>query len=93
MNTFPIDPFAKLPGGPAFPQTVDLGDQGQVMHFGMSLLDYFAAKAMQAWISTIPDESLHDVDEAGDQVFEKHAMAVAEAAFKYADAMLKARNA
>jgi len=59
-------------GGPAFP----LGDG---VHRGMTLRDYFAAKAMHAFLMrpssmTAPDE------------------VIAEAAYDTADAMLKARD-
>ena len=50
---------------------------------GMTLRDYFAAKAMQGWLSTYPDD--HDPDE----VFEG---GVADFAYRIADAMLKARE-
>ena len=51
---------------------------------GMTLRDYFAAKAMQGWLSTYPD------DHAPDEVFEG---GVADFAYRIADAMLKAREA
>ncbi len=63
-------------GGPAFPAMhFDLGDD----EHGMTLRDYFAAKAMQAFLSraasiTCPDEI------------------IAEDAYNAADAMLKERN-
>jgi len=47
---------------------------------GMSLRDYFAAKAMQAW------ESRSDLDEMPDDLKAKQC-------YKIADAMLKAREA
>ena len=66
----------------AFP----LHDMGHGSPFdrGMTLRDYFAAKAMQGWLSTYPDD--HDPDE----VFEG---GVADFAYRIADAMLKAREA
>jgi hypothetical protein len=48
--------------------------------FGMTLRDYFAAKAMQGFIGTTYEEEM-EFDE------------VALAAYKYADSMLKAREA
>lgn len=63
-------------GGPAFPVS-DLGAHGQ---FGMTLRDYFAAKAMQGicahpdtWGLTVPQ--------------------ITERAYLVADAMLRARGA
>ena len=66
-------------GGPAFPT---LADNGHAMNQdGMTLRDYFAAKAMQVFLRNLPP---HEVDEpystwAGD-------------AYEMADAMLKARE-
>jgi hypothetical protein len=64
-------------GGPAFPTTKPLehwGDPNQ----GMTLRDYFAAKAMQSLITV--------------QFQTKQAQS-AETAYEWADAMLKAREA
>lgn len=82
-------------GGPAFPQetayvygnqqVVNKGPQG-----GMTLRDYFAAKAMAAWIAGPAAECMDDYDDE-DRAFTQHQMAVAVAAYGYADAMLKAR--
>jgi hypothetical protein len=60
-------------GGPAFPVAID----DQVLDDGMTLRDYFAARAMQALLSI----------QGG--TLEKDA----EVAYKMADAMLKARTA
>lgn len=66
-------------GGPAFPCEVVPQYDGMV-HEGMTLRDYFAAKAMQgllaAWTHGVPEAS-----------------AIAPAAYQYADSMLKAREA
>ena len=78
-------------GGTAFPcHTI-------AMHEGMTLRDYFAAKAMQAilqsdgkWGKTTAD-ALHYEDDY-DFVMNK-AMCLAEGAYQMADAMLKARGA
>jgi hypothetical protein len=65
--------ITKNTGGPAFPSH---GSMGEVAHEGMTLRDYFAAKAMQALMTRYAyDEKLPD------------------RAYKYADAMLKAREA
>jgi hypothetical protein len=66
-------------GGPAFPVVIDMGltvDWSK----GMTLRDYFAAKAMQAYLA-------HD---GADHVNE---IGVARWAYEMADAMLKAREA
>ena len=69
--------------GPAFP-TSDWDENGRAikMH-GMTLRDYFAAKAMQGIFAS---NTTHDHDDA--DIFD----IVAEAAYKQANAMLKARE-
>ena len=65
-------------GGTAFPcHTI-------AMHEGMTLRDYFAAKALQGFLSD---------PEPFDDVGEGLPMAYAKEAYIYADAMLKARQA
>lgn len=65
-------------GGPAFPHS-RLGSDAD----GMTLRDYFAAKAMQAAIAgLLPGNTLHNINKAE----------VANFSEKMADAMLKARN-
>jgi hypothetical protein len=69
-------------GGSAFP-FVDYDCHGDIMdiHSGMTLRDYFAAKAMQAIVSN-------------DATFStKYVGLAAKDAYVYADAMLKARQA
>jgi len=64
-------------GGPAFPAHPSaLGD-----HDGMTLRDYFAANAMQAFAKNVGWES--------DRIWFED---IAKAAYRMADAMLKARN-
>jgi len=65
---------------PAFPYCID-NDETIKFHTGMTLRDYFAARAMQAMI-THPD-SRADV----------HADIYAKGAYVMADAMMKAREA
>jgi hypothetical protein len=68
-------------GGPAFPAFEHHAGYGQMLAVGgMTLRDYFAAKAMQSLIlqSTGADFEIPDA---------------AEDAYSYADAMLKAREA
>jgi hypothetical protein len=65
-------------GGPAFPGTAE--NYKYEGCAGMSIRDYFAAKAMQGWTSNpLPNES--SIQE------------VAEWAYRQADAMLAARSA
>jgi hypothetical protein len=72
----------KQTGGPAFPGTQYAnGIQPSGFSQGMTLRDYFAAKAMQAMLAH-PNSS----DTAGPESY-------AAAAYKMADAMLKAREA
>jgi len=77
-------------GGPAFPHTVEYkgADCGGVVPYGgMTLRDYFAAKAMAGMLAD-PDTA-RTVQKARRKMDE----AVAELAYMYADAMLKARQA
>ena len=69
-------------GGPAFPSEDHDGYTP-----GMSLRDYFAAKAMQSLIGTLTAGNTADVLEG--IVGGKR---ISKAAFMYADAMLKARD-
>lgn len=64
-------------GGPAFPQR-SVDEDGNLYQRGMTLRDYFAAKAMQGLLAS----SKYDVDEE----------ATASDAYIIADFMLKARN-
>ncbi len=67
-------------GGPAFPRTMWTGSEGNAAHRdvpGISMRDYFAAKAMQASLSR------------GTPV---NTEAMAKAAYAYADAMLAQRE-
>ena len=70
---------------PAFPVS---GDWSQIKDKGMTLRDYFAAKAMQALIQfedqALPYESRNTKD------FDDR---VSYQAYRYADAMMKAREA
>lgn len=52
---------------------------------GMTLRDYFAAKAMQGWLASYPESDKHPVA-AGNEDY------VAMQAYKLADAMLRARE-
>ena len=78
-------------GGPAFPQPCT--DQGYAANTpydmaggGMSLRDYFAAKAMQGLIPEIL-KHISDVNEP-----EQVPTAVAQTAYEFADAMIAERG-
>jgi hypothetical protein len=76
-------------GGAAFPISASTGDprDGVYCHEGMSLRDYFAAKAMQGWIAAAGVKR-----EDGKELWAKEG-SIAEHAYAVADAMLKAREA
>ena len=63
-------------GGPAFPSWSETGAN---FTYGMTLRDYFAAKAMQGLI-------------AADTGFTMPALRIAELAYEQADAMMEARK-
>lgn len=76
-------------GGTAFPHSARLvapDTYEHLTHGGMSLRDYFAAKALQGWLASYPDDNKHPVI-AG------NADEVALNAYQMADAMLRAREA
>ena len=88
-------------GGPAFPmaRVTVLAEDGTpneatgVTHGGMTLRDYFAAKAMQGIVSSIDGEANYQrlrghATDAGLSVSEW----IARDAYKQADAMIKARE-
>jgi hypothetical protein len=68
----------------AFPTAADNGHSDN--QDGMDLRDYFAAKALMATI-----ETSHTYFEVGDTL-EQDVLTVAQMAYMYADAMMKARN-
>lgn len=63
-------------GGPAYPT------QG---YEGLTVRDYFAAKAMQGWLASYPERDQHPVATHRENM-------VAELSYLMADAMLKARE-
>jgi hypothetical protein len=67
-------------GGPAFPQ-VSTDQNGDLHHPGLSIRDYFAAKAMQGNLASMVEGQEFDPSMG------------AEWAYKVADAMLKSREA
>ena len=72
----------KNTGGPAFPQDQRNANGEGYIYFGMTLRDYFAAKAMQSFTDAVGWKS-------DQQWFDE----IAEGAYRQADAMLKAREA
>jgi len=72
-------------GGPAFPIFPDTGSGHAASYKGMTLRDYFAAKAMQ---STLADNAYVERTETPAEWL----AIVAKASYEMADAMLKARG-
>lgn len=68
----------------AFPTWAPTDVNGQTIQDGMTLRDYFAAKAMQAIVTTLA--ATNHIGEESD------ADKVARAAYQMADAMMKARQ-
>lgn len=75
-------------GGPAFPQGKGLGD-AWILNGGMTMRDYFAAKAMPALYRDFWDDFRSGVNRC---VPEDWKMGIAIDAYAMADAMLKARG-
>jgi hypothetical protein len=70
-------------GGPAFPSDIYYDEKPVGCDHGMSLRDYFAAKALAGWLGSFgPDDCEDDI----------WPDAIAEFAYKMADAMLQARK-
>ena len=69
-----------ITGGPAFPFTEFQKDGAKVSAYGMTLRDYFAAKAMQGLCSNLKYQQSSNQAE------------IVSESFKIADAMLKARG-
>ena len=66
---------------PAFPQPINPSEQGR----GMTLRDYFAAKAMQGFAAACANEN--DFES-----WIENNRGMAKAAYEWADAMMKARE-
>ena len=73
-------------GGPAFPLCVEVGENIH-LNLGMTLRDYFAAKALQGFIAYMGCEA-----EATNRLGGPNNEVIARNAYNYADAMLKARG-
>lgn len=76
----------KNTGGPAFPELGNVGcNSDWQSESGMTLRDYFAAKAMQGWLASFPADACHpSVSGVCDKV--------AKQSYELADAMLKTRE-
>lgn len=92
----PIEVKAAAPkcdGGPAFPAPeaamARFGESNPDAFLGMSLRDYFAAKALQSQLDRLPDFSTT----VRDYGFDKFASTIARTSYDIADAMLAARSA
>ena len=75
--------MCKNDGGQAFPVA---GSDHNYAVDGMTLRDYFAAKALQGWLASYPADAVHPVA-AGNTA------QVTQMAYIMADAMLEARDA
>ena len=72
--------FKVLPGGEAFPSHPEADVERHYIAQGMSLRDYFAAKAMQGFIASTTDDSNINKNRCAKWTYEM------------ADAMLEARK-
>ena len=81
---------AQNTGGPAFAAQLEVNRDGYAVIGGMTLRDYFAAKAMQGLMSGRWKPDMH-----GQQfdAYRADADEWAKSAYHFADSMLKAREA
>ncbi|MCS4604211.1 MULTISPECIES: hypothetical protein [Enterobacter cloacae complex] len=70
-------------GGPAFPVA---GSEHNYPIEGMTLRDYFAAKALSGWLASYPESCTHPIVAGNADEVAKHS-------YMLADAMLRAREA
>ena len=77
-------------GGPAFPGFDYINQHGKQNPEGMTLRDYFAAKAMQGLMSGRWKADMHGIPY---DAYRADADEWAKSAYHFADAMLKARQA
>lgn len=78
----------KRAGESALPVKFDMGDGSRIESMGMSLRDYFAAKAMQGDWSCQNGDSGYFIDCVNDDAINK----AGELYYRMADAMLRARE-
>jgi len=90
MSEYPVEssPIAPSDGGPAYPTN---GPDNGVYGAGMSLRDYFAAKAMQGLCAN-PGGPFQRSDRCGWAITNCTTDQIAEEAYGLADAMLAARE-
>ena len=77
-------------GGPAFPGFDYIDQHGKKNPEGMTLRDYFAAKAMQGLMAGRWKADMHGIPY---DAYRADADEWAKSAYHFADAMLKARDA
>lgn len=70
-------------GGPAFPVA---GSERNYPIEGMTLRDYFAAKALSGWLASYPESCTHPIVAGNADEVAKHS-------YMIADAMLRSREA
>lgn len=75
---------AQNDGGPAFPSH---GSMGDVVCEGMTLRDYFAAKALSSYVGSSFGSTAED-----DEMFSLELVNAASLAYRLADAMMAARS-
>lgn len=81
--------MCKETGGPAFPHVVRYVSPDtyeNLTHGGMTLRDYFAAKALSGWLASYPESCTHPIVAGNADEVAKHS-------YMLADAMLRAREA
>lgn len=80
-------------GGPAFPHDELMADGQRRQNFGLSLRDYFAAKAMHAEIMTncLSEANAVALVKAAEKANRDPVLHMALNSYEMADAMLKAR--
>lgn len=82
--------MGKETGGQAFPrQQWEYDGQNNILQYqedGMTLRDYFAAKAMSGWLASYPESCTHPIVAGNADEVAKHS-------YMLADAMLRAREA
>lgn len=82
------DLLIKMVGESAFPVKTDMADGSSIESMGMSLRDYFAAKAMQGDWSCQSGDSGYFIDCVNDDAINE----AGELYYRMADAMLRARE-
>lgn len=76
----------KNDGGYAFPMEATDATSWRDCNQGMTLRDYFAAKALSGWLASYPESCTHPIVAGNADEVAKHS-------YMLADAMLRAREA